>query len=218
MSHENYISRTPHLLKSFDRAISLVKPVLIARYGEEANALIQASRQKYYDLIPQIPYVGENNPLVDVFYLPASRHLGIYKAFQEHGKTVEEVGQLVYEIGEAEIEAIPGFVRRVVRMLWFSRWLTTRLQKRAALSQESKYPGGYVVTYLQGDGKEFDYEFDYIECAVYQFFPTTRCGRVGSLSLCHRQDSQRVNGMGIAPNNDFSRWRCEVRFSIQKGW
>jgi len=170
MSHENYISRTPHLLKSFDRAISLVKPVLIARYGEEANTLIQASRQKYCDLIPQIPYVGENNPLVDVFYLPASRHLGIYKAFQEHGKTVEEVGQLVYEIGEAEIEAIPGFVRRVVRMLWFSRWLTTRLQKRAALSQERKYPGGYVVTYLQGDEKEFDYEFDYIECAVYSFF------------------------------------------------
>jgi hypothetical protein len=170
MSHENYISRTPHLLKSFDRAISLVKPVLIARYGEEANALIQASRQKYDDLIPQIPYVGENNPLVEVFYLPASRHLGIYKAFQEHGKTVEEIGQLVYEIGEAEIEAIPGFGRQVVRKLWFSRWLRTRLQKRAVLSQERKYPGGYVVTYLQGDGKEFDYEFDYIECAVYNFF------------------------------------------------
>ena len=170
MVHENYISRTPRLLKSFDRAISLVKPVLIARYGEEAYTLIQASRQKYCDLIPQIPYVGENNPLVDVFYLPACRHLGIYKAFQEHGKTVEEVGQLVYEIGEAEIKAIPGFVRRVVRMLWFSRWLTTRLQKRAVLSQERKYPGGYVVSYLQGDGKEFDYEFDYIECAVYRFF------------------------------------------------
>src|SRR5574341_1441219 len=136
MSHENYISRTPHLLKSFDRAISLVKPVLIARYGEEANALIQASRQEYCGLIPQIPYVGENNPLVDVFYLPASRHLGIYKAFQEHGKTVEEVGQLVYEIGEAELKAIPGFVRRAVRLVWFSRWFTTRLQKRAALSQK----------------------------------------------------------------------------------
>jgi hypothetical protein len=170
MLHENYISHTPRLLKSFDRAISLVKPVLTARYGEEANALIQASRQKYCDFIPQIPYVGEKNPLVDVFYLPASRHLGIYKAFQECGKTVEEVGQLVYEIGEAEIKAIPSFVRRAIRMLFFSRWLTTRLQKRATLSQERKYPSGYVATYLQGDGKEFDYEFDYIECAVYNFF------------------------------------------------
>ena len=170
MSHENYTSRTPRLLKSFDRAISLVKPVFVARYGEEANALIQTSRQKYCDLIPQIPYIGEKNPLVDMFYLPASRHLGIYKAFEERGKTVEEVGQLVYEIGEAEIKTIPSFVRRLVRIVWFSRWFTTRLQKRAALSQERKYPGGYVVAYLQGDGEEFDYEFDYIECAVYNFF------------------------------------------------
>lgn len=170
MSPENYISRTPRLLKSFDRAISLVKPVLVARYGEEANALIHASRQKYCDLIPQIPYIGDNNPLVDVFYLPASRHLGIYKAFQEHGKTVEEVGQLVYKIGEAEITAIPGFVRRAVRIAWFSRWFTARLQKRAAQSRERKYPGGYVVAYLQGDEEEFDYEFDYIECAVLNFF------------------------------------------------
>jgi len=170
MSHENYISHTPHLLKSFDRSINLVMPVLVARYGEEADELIQASRQKYCDLIPQIPYFGENNTLVDMFYLPASRHLGTYKAFQEHGKTVEEVGQLVYEIGEAELKAIPGFVRRAVGIVWFSRWFTARLKKRAALSQERKYPGGYVVAYLQGDGKEFDYEFDYIECAVYNFF------------------------------------------------
>lgn len=170
MSHENYVSRTPHLLKSFDRATSLIKPVLVARYGEEANALIQASRQKYCELIPQIPYIGENNALVDVFYLPACRHLGIYKAFQEHGKTVEEVGQLVYEIGEAEFKAIPSFVRRIVRIMWFSRWFIARLQKRALLSQERKHPGGYVVTFLQGDGREFDYEFDYNECAVNNFF------------------------------------------------
>lgn len=170
MSNENYISRTLRLMKSFDRAISLVKPILNARYGEEASTLIEASRQKYRDLIPQIPYVGENNPLVNVFYLPASRHLGIFKAFQEHGKTVEEVGRLVYEIGEAEISAIPGFLRRAVGMVWFSPLLTKRLQKRAVLSRERKYPGGYVVAYLQGDGKEFDYEFDYIKCAVYSYF------------------------------------------------
>lgn len=57
MSHENYVSLTPRLMKSFDSAISHVKPVLIARYGEaEADALMRESRQKYHDLLPQIPY------------------------------------------------------------------------------------------------------------------------------------------------------------------
>lgn len=39
MSQENYTFLTPRLLRSFDRAISLVKPVLVARYGEEAETL-----------------------------------------------------------------------------------------------------------------------------------------------------------------------------------
>ncbi len=170
MDHENYISRTHRLLKSFDRAISLVKPTLAARYGDESIVLIKHSREKYIDLIPQIPYIGENNPLVDIFYLPATRHLAIFKAFQEHNKSVEEVGRLAYEIGGLEIKAIPAIVRRLVGSLWFSRWFTRRLQKRAALSRERRYPGGYLVTYTKGDGVEFDYEFAYIECAVYHFF------------------------------------------------
>ena len=170
MSNENYVSRTPQLLKGFDRAISLVKPILIARYGDEADALIQDSRQEYCDLIPQIPYIGDKDPLLDVFFFPASRHLGIFKAFREHGKTVEEVGRLVYEIGEAEINAIPGLARRAIGIMWFSRWFKGRLQKRVALSRERKYPAGYSVAFVQGDGIEFDYEFDYIECAVLNFY------------------------------------------------
>ena len=170
MSDDNYVSRTPQLLKSFDTAISLVKPVLVVRYGDEADALIQDSRQEYRDLIPEIPYIGDKDPLLDVFFFPASRHLGIFKAFREHGKTVEEVGRLVYEIGEAEINAIPVLVRRAIGILWFSRWFKGRLQKRAALSRERKYPAGYIVAFVRGDGTEFDYEFDYIECAVLNFY------------------------------------------------
>ena len=153
MSHENYLSRTPQLLKSFDRAISLVKPVLVTRYGEEANALIQASRQKYCDLIPQIPFIGENNTLVDMFYLPASRHLGIYKAFQEHGKTVEEVGQLVYEIGEAEIKAIPGFVRRAIRIVWFSDGLLNDYKNERYCPRSTSIQAVMLLLIYKGTGK-----------------------------------------------------------------
>lgn len=170
MAQENYVSRTPRLMKSFDRAISLVEPILDARYGAEANALIQESRRYYRNLIPEIPYYGENNILLDVFFFPASRHLGIYKAFRERGKTLEEVGQLVYEIGEAEIKAIPVLVRRAIATLWFSRWLTNRLERRARLLSAREHAGGYQVEFLRGDGITFDYEFDYHSCAVLNFY------------------------------------------------
>ena len=72
MSNENHVSLTPRLLKDFDRSVSRVKRVLVTRYGTaESKVLIQESRQKYHDLIPKIPYVGEGNPMREVFLFPA---------------------------------------------------------------------------------------------------------------------------------------------------
>lgn len=218
MSHENYISRTPHLMKSFDSAVSRVKPLLIARYGEaEADALMRESRQKYRDLIPQITYIGEHNPLRDIFFFPATRHLGIYKAFQEHGKTVEEVGRLVYEIGEAEIRAIPGLARRAIGILWFSRWFTKRLQKRAASLRELQYPGGYVVAFVPGDGKEFDYEFDYIECAVLNFFRQQDAAELVPYLCAIDKIASELLGWGLRRTMTLADGGTKCDFRFKKG-
>ena len=217
MSHENYVSLTPRLMKSFDSAVSRVKPILIARYGEEADALMRESRQKYRDLIPQMPYIGDHNPLLDVFFFPATRHLGIYKAFREHGKTVEEAGCLVYEIGAAEIKSIPGLVRRAIGILWFSRWFTDRLQKRAALSREHKYPGGYVVTCVQGDGKEFDYEFDYIECAVLNFYRQQGAAELVPYLCAIDKIASELLGWGLRRTMTLAEGGTKCDFRFKKG-
>ena len=218
MSNENYTFRTPHLMKSFDSAVARVKSTLITRYGEEeAIALMRESRQKYRDLIPQIPYIGDHNPLLDVFFFPASRHLGIYKAFREHGKTVEEVGRLVYEIGESEIKAIPGLVRRVVGILWFSRWFTKRAQKRAALSREHMYPGGYVVTFVQGDGKEFDYEFDYIDCAVLNFYRQQGAAELVPYICAIDKIASELLGWGLRRTMTLAEGDTKCDFQFKKG-
>jgi hypothetical protein len=214
----NYVSLTPRLMKSFDSAVARVKPILIARYGEEeANALMRESRQKYRDLIPQIPYIGDHNPLLDVFFFPASRHLGLYKAFREHGKTVEEAGRLVYEIGEAEIKAIPGLVRRAIGILWFSRWFTNRLQKRAELSRKHKYPGGYVVAFAQGDGKEFDYEFDYIECAVLNFYREQGAAELVPYLCAIDKIASELLGWGLRRTITLAEGGAKCDFQFKKG-
>ncbi len=171
MSYETYVSRKSRLLRDFERSISRVRQILIARYGEEeTNTLTREARQQYEHLIPQIPYIGERNPMANLFLLPASRYLAIYRTFQEHGKTVEEAGHLLYEMAEAEIQAIPGWIRRLIGVLWFSRWFTKRLRKRAESSQERKYSVDYVIAYIEGNGQDFDYGIDYIECATCKFY------------------------------------------------
>jgi hypothetical protein len=53
-----YSSRIQRLLKDFDRTSELMKDSLVARYGEElANTLKRETRQKYENLVPEIPYI-----------------------------------------------------------------------------------------------------------------------------------------------------------------
>ena len=145
MTHDSYVTRKSQLMKRFDRSVGRIERMLIARFGKEcASALIRDSRKEYESLIPQILYIGDRNPFL-VFLLPTSRYLAVYRQLKRQGRTVEDTGQLIYEMGVAELTAIPRFVRRMIGHLWFSRWFLGRLKWRAAESQERKYPGGVCL-------------------------------------------------------------------------
>lgn len=162
---ENYTLRKNRWLKDLDRSLARVKPFLMRMLGEEqARIFVNNSLQEYEAVIPRIPFIGKNNPLL-VFFKPAPQYLSVYRALLRQNRTVEEVGDLIYEIGAAELQAIPSIARQLSRLVWFSRVFRDRLRKRAITSHRRKYPGDFVLTYVEGDGIEFDYGVDYIECA-----------------------------------------------------
>ena len=88
---------------------------------------------------------------------------------KKHGRTVEEAGQLFYELSEAFLKAYPAFLRRLLGYRTFSRRHIRNVRKVAAESQERQYPGDYVFAFVEGDGGAFDYGVDYTECAVCKF-------------------------------------------------
>jgi hypothetical protein len=220
MSRETYLTRKPRLLKDFDRSITRVKPFLVACYGaEEASILLSDSHQEYEELIPQIPYIGESNPMLNLFLLPASRYLAIYRTYQAHGKTLEAAGRLVYYMGEAEIQALPRLVLRGIEILWFSGWFRDRLQKRAELSQRRRYPGDYVIEYLDGNGQDFDYGIDYLQCASCNFFGAQGAGELLPYICAIDKAASKMCGWGLSRTTTLAQGgeRCDFRFKRGRG-
>jgi len=214
MKEASYESRKPRLLKDFDRSVSRSRPLLLSRYGEErAAAMMRESRREYEALIPQIPYIGDKNPLL-VFLLPASRHLAIYRALQRQGETVEAAGRLIGEMSEAELKAMPGIVRRLISRLWFSPWFRGRLRKRAAESQERQYPGGYVLTYVEGDGRSFDYGIDYTECASCKFLSAQGAMELAPYVCAVDRVASEMLGWGLTRTTTIAEGfeKCDFRF------
>jgi hypothetical protein len=214
MTRESYVSRKSQLSRALDKRLSLIKQVLIDRYGEEeARAIMRSSHRKYEELIPHIPYIGHRNPML-IFLFPTTRFLAIYQSFLEHGKTLEEAGRLIYELTEAEAKAMPGWVRRLIGVLWFSPWLNQRLRKRAESFHERKYPGGYVFDYVEGDGINFDYGIDYIECASCKLLKAQDAAELGPYVCAVDKVTSEFLGWGLRRTITLAEgsMRCDFRF------
>jgi hypothetical protein len=169
MADNYYLARKSTLLRRFDKATARIYHVLVSHYGkEDAGILTKEARREYEAIIPQLPYIGPRNPLL-LFFIPTGWHVGLYRVLQRQRRTVEEAGQVIYDLTEAYLRSMPPYAHRLIGYLWFSSLFLRRLKKRAVQSRERKYPGDYVFQYIEGDGKTFDYGIDFLECANCKF-------------------------------------------------
>jgi hypothetical protein len=214
MPEANYAPQKSRFLKDFDRMAARVRRVLISRYGEEqAKALIRDSRKEYEALIPQIPFIGEKSRML-IFLLPTSRYLAVYRALRKRGATVEDAGLLIYEMCEAEAKAIPGPVRRLMGWLWFSPLFLRRVRKRAAESQKRPYPGGYVYDYVEGNGRDFDWGIDYLECSSCKLLKAQGAMELAPYVCAVDKVSSELLGWGLTRTMTLAEGfdKCDFRF------
>jgi len=177
-----YISHKPRLLKDFDKAARSVGPVLTHYAGDQAEALIQEARREYEMLIPDLPYVGGRQPFTQ-FLIFTAWYLAMYRVLKAHGRTVEETGQIAYQVSHAFLQTYPRIVLRLLGSRRFSRRHIAEARRRAAESLSRPYPGDWVYTFVEGDGEHFDWGVDYTECGAYEFLKSHGAGELAQY-LC----------------------------------
>ena len=207
-------SRKSRLLRKFDKAIGRIRPLLVTRFGpEQSDLFINEAHREYENLIPQLPYMGYRNPFT-VFMRPATWYLAVYRTLKRHGVTLEDTGQLIYQMGEADLNAIHPFVRSLIRYLWFAPLLHNRLKKRAATSQLRKYPADFVFSYVEGDGDAFDYGIDYTECANCKFLKEQGAMELAPYACAVDIAASELMGWGLTRTMTLAEGyeKCDFRF------
>lgn len=215
MSQENYSSRKNQLMRAFDKSLLRVKPQLRDWLGEaQADHLIEGSRKEHEDLIPRIPFIGRKNPLL-IFLLPTSRYLAVYRALQDQGRRIEDAGQLTIMIASEDIRAIPAVARRLISYLWFSHWFKRRIKKRAIQSQIRTYPGDFVLNYIEGNSRDFDFGVDYIECANCKFLEAENATELLPYICAVDKTASELLGWGLIRTITLAEGshKCDFRFT-----
>ena len=163
-----YLKRKWRFLLEFDLVAESAHAVLKKYFGEHARRLVAETRHEFENLIPQLPYIGGRQPFTE-FIVFTAMLLAIHRTNRTQGRTVEQTGVMVFEIGREFLHSYPTVLLHMFSRMNFSPRHLDRLRKGAIHSHQREYPEGYVIQFVEGDGETFDYGVDYIECGSCKF-------------------------------------------------
>lgn len=166
-----YLSQKNDLLKEFLQSIAGAQPYLTSRYGlEAARAISTEAETQFRDLIPHLPFVGGAENLNTPFLIQAGWYIAFCKAMQAHGQTASAAGQIMYDLVEAEWTRVPQDEAWRRGALMFSAQELEKRRDYCRRTQQRRYPGDWLATFIPGDGRTFDFGYDYYECGALKFF------------------------------------------------
>ena len=152
----------------FDLVARSGRSMLEKHFNEETNNWISETRCEFENLIPQFPYIGGKQPFTE-FIVFTAMFLAMYRVNKTHGKTAEQTGEMMFEIGKAFLRSYPVILVYLFGRMNFSRQYLEFVRRGAIESQQRKYPEGSVINFVECDGENFDYGVDYVECASCKF-------------------------------------------------
>jgi hypothetical protein len=167
-----YTDQKSKLLSDFSKFFGKYgRRVLVSHYGKDlADTIVKETHNEYEELIPKLPYVGGKKNNLTKSLIQSAWALALFRALKVHGKTAEETGRMLYEMVEMQLRSYPKLLRYLVGRWYFTRYNYKKMKQQAAESQKRLYPEDWVWSFVQGDGKEFDWGIDNTECGACKFF------------------------------------------------
>ena len=148
-------------------------------FGEDAvDEIVDKMRTSYADLIPEIPFIGDDNFHL-VWYIPNSEKLAEYLVAKDYGMTVKSFAQLHIDDALSQLMQGTEEQRRAIGAMQFGPKAEKKMRWEAFKTKLRLYPDNYIMTFRKGDGTDFDWGLDYTQCANCALY--NKYGEAGDL-------------------------------------
>ena len=166
-----YLQHENTLLKAFDITNQGAYQYLKVTLSEEnARMITQKAASEFKNILPTLPDVGGAENANTQFLIIGAWYLAYYRPMYELGMGAENVGSMIYELNRIDLENMPEKQAIQEGKGYFLPEAETRMKGWAESTQLGKYPENWVAQFIKGNGKSFDFGYDYIECALCKFF------------------------------------------------
>lgn len=208
--------RTEKLVSGLDGYLERSADDLIARFGEEAAAVMRREvLEEYRRLIPEVPYIGGWRDSHSDHLTFTARALALHRIVIRHGGSVEDSGWLLHRMMETELERIPRLIRHGYGRFRFTRLGRWWEEAGARKSQAREYPGDWVSERIEGDGETFDFGIDHTECGNVKYLNAQDADELTPYICNLEYVTIKAMGFGVQRTKTLA-WgcdRCDFRFS-----
>lgn len=210
-----YVAQKAKLLRSFTKNARAMLEVSEPTHGKDfTNGAVHQALEEYEELIPQISYIGGRKNRLTGKQIGTAEVLAIYKVPRRCGECDEEIGELVYKGAEEMVERYPRFLLRLVGGIMLTRFGEKRMRKMAAETQKREYAANSVAVYVEGDGVDFDFGIDFLECAIVKFYEAQRAAEFAPYLCLFDFAMWKAFGLGLRRTTTIAEGceKCDFRY------
>lgn len=220
-----YLNNKKELLGAFIGTLEGVRVFLEPELGKERTQQVINSALKGFEaMLPSLPDVGGDRNW-DTQYLPvAAWYVALYEPMKACGKTAEDVGKLVYDLRKYELDHTSKDVLAKQGKELFGLPRVKEMRAWAAWTQKREYPANWVATFLDGDGENFDFGYNYSECGLVKFFEAHGVPELAPYVCLNDFTQSKAQGTGlersktIAQGDGFCNFRYKQGRPVKQNW
>ena len=166
-----YADRKEKLLKDLGVLFGSAHRILPAyAKASEVPAILDDTRQGLGDLLAHLPDLGGDRNLFNPSIAAGVAALAYIRALESRGVPSASIHESLYRIYFDAYSSLPRLVKTALRWFEFSGTHMRQLKAFARWTHTRAHPDNFVVDFVPGDGRDFDFGFDVTECAVEKFY------------------------------------------------
>jgi L-2-amino-thiazoline-4-carboxylic acid hydrolase len=213
-----YAENRERFLKQFDQKNRGAQTLLATAAGPKLAAEVRRQAgETFVELLPGLPYLGgDRNPLTRWIVL-AGHYLAFYRPMKAGGMSTEQCGRLMYDIWVQNLseKSRQDWLNEGARRL--SPEYMARMRRWATWSQSRKSLPGWVVSYVDGAGKDFDYGVDYHQCGAVLYFKKLGAADLAPYFCLVDWPSNKLMATGLVRTKTLAMGDSLCDFRFKKG-
>lgn len=163
-------------------------------------------------MLLELPYIGGQENSLTSNLVMAAAMLCVYQEQSEQGKSLEEIGKLIYDaVLETLPEPGPTPDSRQIEALARAH------QQAEAFSSAHPYEYGWNTRYLEGDGEDFVWGVDYTSCGVCRLFEEYSAEAFIPYVCFLDLPMYKARGVGLVRTQTLAQGhgKCDFRFNLR---